>query len=123
MQPFPAQNSVIVLDNCQIHKHPDIQEMIEERYVLFFCLSSLRCPLTYIHRGMQYEFLPPYSPDYNPIELAFLAMKYHLRRNGSYARLAMIDLSDEDIYLTLVSALYAIHPQDIWGWFKHCGYL
>ncbi|KIK73542.1 hypothetical protein PAXRUDRAFT_178162, partial [Paxillus rubicundulus Ve08.2h10] len=31
MQPYPAQNSVIVMDNCRIHKHPDIQEMIESR--------------------------------------------------------------------------------------------
>ncbi|KIK98116.1 hypothetical protein PAXRUDRAFT_134871, partial [Paxillus rubicundulus Ve08.2h10] len=29
MQPYPAPNSVILMDNCQIHKHPDIQEMIE----------------------------------------------------------------------------------------------
>jgi len=31
---------------------------------------------------MQYEFLPPYSPDYNPIELAFSAIKAHIQRNG-----------------------------------------
>ncbi|KAF8551744.1 hypothetical protein OG21DRAFT_1417340, partial [Imleria badia] len=36
MQPFPAPNSVIVLDNCQIHKHQEIQELIHEWYVLFF---------------------------------------------------------------------------------------
>ncbi|KAF8120013.1 hypothetical protein EV363DRAFT_1069259, partial [Boletus edulis] len=29
MQPFPAPNSVIVMDNCRIHKHPDIIELIE----------------------------------------------------------------------------------------------
>ncbi|KAH7923725.1 hypothetical protein BV22DRAFT_1014820 [Leucogyrophana mollusca] len=31
MQPFPAPNSVIVMDNCRIHKHPEIQELIEAR--------------------------------------------------------------------------------------------
>ncbi|KIK24914.1 hypothetical protein PISMIDRAFT_97722, partial [Pisolithus microcarpus 441] len=31
MQPFPAPNSVIVMDNCPIHKHPDIRELIESR--------------------------------------------------------------------------------------------
>jgi len=31
MQPFPAANSVIVMDNCQIHKHPNIQNMIQAR--------------------------------------------------------------------------------------------
>ena len=33
MQPFPASNSVIVMDNCRIHKHPDILNLIESRYV------------------------------------------------------------------------------------------
>lgn len=31
MQPYPAPNSVIVMDNCRIHKHPAIIELIEER--------------------------------------------------------------------------------------------
>lgn len=31
MQPFPAPNSVIVMDNCRIHKHPDILALIESR--------------------------------------------------------------------------------------------
>ena len=35
MQPFPAPNSVIVMDNCRIHKHPDIQNLIESWYVSF----------------------------------------------------------------------------------------
>lgn len=33
MQPFPLPNSVIVMDNCRIHKHPSILELIESRYV------------------------------------------------------------------------------------------
>ncbi|KAF8594905.1 hypothetical protein BDV93DRAFT_458101, partial [Ceratobasidium sp. AG-I] len=31
MQPYPAANSVILMDNCQIHKHPEILELITER--------------------------------------------------------------------------------------------
>ena len=38
MQPFPAPNSVIIMDNCRIHKHPAIVELIESRYVLFIHL-------------------------------------------------------------------------------------
>lgn len=104
MQPYPASNSVIVMDNCKIHKHPDIQNMIEAR-------------------GMRCEFLPPYSPDFNPIELAFSAMKYHLRRNGDYTRMAVTQMSDEQIFITLLRALYTITPADSYSWFEHCGYV
>jgi transposase len=69
------------------------------------------------------EFLPPYSPDFNPIELAFSAMKYHLRRNGDYIRMAMTEMSDEEVYITLLKALYIISPQDSLGWYSHCGYI
>jgi transposase len=72
---------------------------------------------------MRYEFLPPYSPDYNPIELAFSAMKYHLRRQGEFVRLAMTEFSDTEIYCTLLEALYEISPTDVFGWFRHCGYV
>lgn len=73
--------------------------------------------------GMCYEFLPPYSPDYNPIELLFSAMKYHLRRNGEYVRFAMTDLSEDDIHSSLLEAIYIISLQDIFGWYRHCGYV
>jgi transposase len=72
---------------------------------------------------MHVEFLPLYSPDYNPIELTFLAMKYHLHRNGEYACLAMTELSDKEIFFTLTTALYKISAAGVFGWFRHCGYV
>ena len=72
---------------------------------------------------MRVEFLPPYSPDYNPIELAFSAMKYHLRRNGAYVCFAMVELTNTEIYCTLLEALYQITAADIFGWYRHCGYV
>jgi hypothetical protein len=38
MQPYLAPNSVIVMDNCRIHKHPHIQAMVQERHVIIFSL-------------------------------------------------------------------------------------
>lgn len=76
-----------------------------------------------LHSGMRCEFLPPYSPDFNPIELAFSAMKYNLRRNGDYTRLAMTQLEEKEIYLTLVRALCTSTPDDVYGWYSHCGYV
>jgi hypothetical protein len=72
---------------------------------------------------MRWEFLSPYSPDYNPIELAFSAMKYHLRANGVYARMAMTECDDTEIFCCLLDALYMITPKDAFGWFRHCGYV
>jgi hypothetical protein len=72
---------------------------------------------------MRLEFLPPYSPDLNPIELTFSAMKYHLRRNGDYVRFAMTELSDREIELVLLEAVYSSTLQDVFGWFRHCGYV
>lgn len=73
--------------------------------------------------GMRCEFLPPYSPDFNPIELAFSAMKYHLRRDGIYVHMAMTQISDADIFCCLMRALYSITTEDCCAWYKHCGYV
>jgi transposase len=72
---------------------------------------------------MRCEFLPPYSPDFNPIELAFLCLKYYLRQNGEYVRLAMMEMSDAEIFSCLLKALYAITREDFYGWYKYCGYV
>jgi transposase len=72
---------------------------------------------------MRYEFLPPYSPDYNPIELTFSAMKYHLRRKGEHIRMVMTELPDDEIHFALLESLYQVSEADIFGWFRHCGYV
>ena len=72
---------------------------------------------------MRYEFLPPYSLDYNPIELLFSAMKYRLRRDGAYIRFAMNRLSEQEIYCILIKEACNVTLQDVWGWYKHCGYV
>jgi DDE superfamily endonuclease len=72
---------------------------------------------------MRCEYLPPYSPDFNPIELAFSYMKYNLRRDGEFVRMAMTDMSDADIYTCLLKPLYTITARDCYGWYRYCGYI
>lgn len=75
------------------------------------------------YSGMRYEFLLPYLPDYNPIELAFSALKYHLRRDGEYIRMALTDMPVEEIYSILRQAVYRMPSADVFGWYRHCGYV
>jgi hypothetical protein len=68
---------------------------------------------------MRYIFLPPYSPDFNPIELAFSAIKAYIRRNGGIARAAMLEDDDTEVYLQLISAVYSVTADKARGWFTH----
>jgi hypothetical protein len=72
---------------------------------------------------MRYEFLPPYSPDYNPIELLFSAMKYRLHRNGDYVCFTMTELLEDDVHTALLEAIFATTLDDVFGWYRHCGYV
>lgn len=71
---------------------------------------------------MCYEFLPPYSPDYNPIELLFSAMKYQFHCNGDYVCFAITELLKDDVHIAL-GAIFANTLEDVFGWFKHCDYV
>jgi transposase len=61
LAPTLKKGDVVVLDNLPAHKRKEAVEAIEER-------------------GAWLLFLPPYSPDYNPIELAFSKFKAHMKR-------------------------------------------
>ena len=70
--------------------------------------------------GMRLEFLPPYSPDMNPIELAFSLLKGRLRRDGERFR----DVRDEYvIYEELYRQVFTISAYDCEAFYYHCGYL
>ncbi len=64
--------------------------------------------------GLGHRYLPPYSPDLNPIEQAWSKLKARLRAEGARSR--------EELEAALGPALAAITPQDARGWFRLCGY-
>ncbi len=74
---------------------------------------------------MKYVFLPPYSPDFNPIETAFSAIKQYIRRNGDLYRSSMSggSASSSDVFYQLHEAVYSVSPENAASWFRHCGYL
>ncbi|KAF9030613.1 hypothetical protein BJ165DRAFT_1325216, partial [Panaeolus papilionaceus] len=61
-------------------------------------------------------YLPPYSPDYQPVEQAFLVIKAHLRCNGKTF------FTDTASYYELYLACEQITPEMTWGFFCHSGY-
>jgi transposase len=84
-----------VMDNLSAHKGQKVRELVEER-------------------GCQLLYLPPYSPDLNPIEQAFSKMKALMRKSGARTREALIGAMGD--------ALSAISARDASGFFGHCGY-
>lgn len=73
------------------------------------------------------EFLPPYSPDFNPIEQAFSVIKSYIRRH--YHHVARSDSTGVDaadaveVYRMLFEAIYSIIPEHARAFFHHSGYI
>ena len=86
-------------------------------------LFSYIYDLIHNSRGMRIEYLPAYSPDFNPIEQAFSAIKSHLRREGNIARIAWGDKNDLDVYMHLFRLVYSISPLEAHGFFHHSRYI
>ena len=89
------ENSVIVLD-CSVHHVDEVQRALSD------------C-------GVITHYLPPYSPDYNPIELAFSKVKYVIKS------MEMEMQAIYDIETIVLSAFATITPADCQGWINSIG--
>ncbi len=93
--PSLRAGDIVVMDNLSPHKSPATLELIQAA-------------------GAQVRFLPPYSPDLNPIEKMWSKIKALLR--SAEAR------SPEQLDEALSMAFSKITPKDARGWFASCGY-
>ena len=73
--------------------------------------------IAYVFTGCIIEYLPPYSPDYQPIEQAFSVIKSHFRRRG------LSFLAAEAAYYELYLSCEEITEEMTWGFFHHSGYI
>jgi transposase len=95
LAPTLKPGQIVVMDNLSSHKGSRIRELIEAR-------------------GCELLYLPPYSPDLNPIEEAFAKLKALLRKAGARTREALLE--------ALGRALEAVSASDARGFFEHRGY-
>ena len=93
--PTLKPGDIIVLDNLSAHKNKEIQKLIESV-------------------GAELWYLPPYSPDLNPIEKMWSKIKAILRTLKARTEQALID--------AIAKALEAVTASDAKGWFESCGY-
>jgi transposase len=93
--PTLRPGDVVVLDNLAVHKQPEVRMAIEQA-------------------GAHIRFLPPYSPDFNPIELAFAKLKAFLR--------AARPRSFEQVCSLIATALGLFTPDECANYAQHCGY-
>ncbi len=85
----------VIMDNLSSHKRLGVRQAIEAV-------------------GANLVYLPPYSPDLNPIELAFSKLKALLRRAAAR--------TVEELENTIGKLLQQFQPQECQAYFKHCGY-
>jgi transposase len=93
--PTLSAGDVVVMDNLSSHKVAGVREAIESV-------------------GAELRYLPPYSPDLNPIELAFSKLK-KLLRDGA-------ERTVDKLWNLCGRILDEFTPQECRNYFKHCGY-
>jgi transposase len=82
-----------------------------------YCLS-LSAGAKYAFVGVRIEYLPPYSPDLNPIEEAFSQIKHFLRRHQDYY---LAGIGDGIIY-DMCEVMEIVTSNDAAGYYMHAGY-
>ena len=99
LQPFDgtSKRSVVIMDNCSIHHVDSITALFEEAGVVLL-------------------FLPPYSPDYNPIEETFSYIKAYLKEHDD-----IFQVTDDPIPI-LSAAFNSITAEKCNSWISHSGY-
>jgi transposase len=95
LAPTLRRGQVVVMDNLTAHKGERVRELIEKQ-------------------GCELLYLPPYSPDFNPIEEAFAKIKSLMRKAEARSREALLE--------AMGTAISALSAQDARGFFEHCGY-
>ena len=95
LAPTLRRGDIVIWDNLSVHGDSRLKSVIERR-------------------GAELVFLPPYSPDLNPIELAWSKLKSSLRKLAprTWSRLVS----------ALGTALEEVTANDAAGWFKHAGF-
>jgi transposase len=88
-------DAVLVMDNLNAHKTQAVRALLDDA-------------------GFAYRYLPPYSPDLNPIELAWAKVKAGLRKAAARAV--------DGLHAALGPVRAAITAQDAQGFFRHAGY-
>lgn len=98
LMPFNGMNpnSVVILDNCSVHHVNEVHQALDD------------C-------GVITHYLPPYSPDYNPIELAFSKVKYIIK--SMEAEMQAIN----DLDTIVLAAFASITPADCQAWINNIG--
>lgn len=71
---------------------------------------------------MRCEFLSPYSPDYNPLELAFSAIKAEFRHCSPALERTTTTDDEHEVILAIHNSVYSVTSHDAHGWFRRCGY-
>jgi len=87
---------IVVLDNLSTHKIAAVKTLVEAR-------------------GASVQYLPAYSPDLNPIEMAFAKLKAHLRQTAAR--------TSEKLQSAVASALTSFRPDHCQAFFRHANYV
>jgi transposase len=95
LAPTLAPGDIVVMDNLPAHRGAAVRAAIEAR-------------------GACLLYLPPYSPDFNPIEMVFAKLKAILRKAAARTR--------EDLWEAVAGALHTVTPQECANFFAHAGY-